>query len=280
MNRTIQERIVSMLHHFGLSEGFWAEALLTVVDIINMSPTRPLGSKIPQDLWTRRKPDHVKLRIFGCEAYALVPRDEHRKLESRSGKCIFLGYERDRSFGYRLWDPETHQVVRSSDVVFNESVMHKFVDRPIELQRVTFSNVTTPLDGLAQHMRLASRSADPLSTDGAVSDDHPSSSASICSTRSDKPSSQVRSTIAPEPASPVVPRRSQRLSQPPERYSLGLFFTDTGEPTTYREAMKAIDATSWRLAMESEMNSIRANRTWDLVKLPRNRKAFPCKWVY
>jgi hypothetical protein len=71
MNRKIQERIVSMLHHSGLSEGFWAEALLTAVHTINRSPSRPLGSKIPQELWTQRKPDYGKLRIFGCEAYAL-----------------------------------------------------------------------------------------------------------------------------------------------------------------------------------------------------------------
>ena len=47
MNRTIQERVVSMLQHSGLTDGFWAEALLTTVDIINMSPSRPLGLKIP-----------------------------------------------------------------------------------------------------------------------------------------------------------------------------------------------------------------------------------------
>ena len=47
MNRTIQERVVSMLQHFGLSDGFWAKALLTTVHIINMSPSRPLGLKIP-----------------------------------------------------------------------------------------------------------------------------------------------------------------------------------------------------------------------------------------
>ena len=47
MNRTIQERIVSMLQHSGLSDGFSAEALLTEVHIINMSPTRPLGLQIP-----------------------------------------------------------------------------------------------------------------------------------------------------------------------------------------------------------------------------------------
>jgi ATP-binding cassette subfamily B (MDR/TAP) protein 1 len=44
--------------------------------------------------------------------------------------------------------------------------------------------------------------------------------------------------------------------------------------------MKATDAASWRLAMESEMDSICANGTWDLVKLSWNRKALPCIWVY
>ena len=47
MNQTIQECIVSMLQHSGLSDGFWAEALLTVVHIINMLPSRRLGLKIP-----------------------------------------------------------------------------------------------------------------------------------------------------------------------------------------------------------------------------------------
>jgi hypothetical protein len=257
-----------MLHHSGLTDCFWAEALLRAVHIINLSSSRPLGSKIPQELWTGRKPDYGKLRIFGCDTYALVPRDERRKLESRSRKCVFLGYGPDGSFGYRLWDPETHQVVRSSNVVFNESTMLKAADFLIKLRRVTFADVPTPMDGPAQHTRSASRSANPLSIEGTVLDDNPSSSAIISPTGSDKPSSNVRSTTALEQASPVIPHRSERLSQPPERYSPGLVFTDAGEPTTYREAMEATDAASRKHAMEFEMNSIRANETWDLVELP------------
>ena len=95
------------------------------VHIINMSPSRPLGLQIPQEIWTGNKPNYDKLRIFDCEVYTLIPKDDHRKLEPRSRKCVFLGYGPDDEIGYRLWDPEHKQIVRSSDVVFNESAMHK-----------------------------------------------------------------------------------------------------------------------------------------------------------
>ena len=143
-----------MLKHSGLSDGFWAEALLTAVHIINLSPSRPLGYKIPQELWSGKTPDYSRLRIFGCEAYALVPKDDRRKLESQSRKCFFLVYGPDGSFGYRLWDPETRQVIHSADVVFNESGMHKAAERPIELRRVKFSDATLT-DGSAMNTRAA-----------------------------------------------------------------------------------------------------------------------------
>jgi hypothetical protein len=188
-----------------------------------------------------------------------MPKDECRKLKSRSRKCVFLGYGLDGCFGYRSWDPEAHQVVRSSDMVFNESAMHKSTECLIEVQRITFSDIPALLDGPTQHTRSASRSTNPLNTEGAISEKHPSSSATIRLTGSDEPTSDVENTIASEPPSLVVPCRSERLLQPPERFSPGLFFTDVGEPTTYREAIQATDAASWRLEMESEMNSIRAN---------------------
>ena len=57
---------------------------------------------MPQEIWTGSKPNYDKLRIFGCEAYALIP---------RSRKCVFLGYGPDGEIGYRLWDPENRQIV-------------------------------------------------------------------------------------------------------------------------------------------------------------------------
>ena len=62
--------------------------------------------------------------------------------------------------------------------------------------------------------------------------------------------------ISDDLVSLVIPRRSERLSCPPERYSFGLFFMDVDEPTSYEESSTCVDSANWHLAMESEMNSI------------------------
>ena len=78
-------------------------------------------------------------------------------------------------------------------------------------------------------------------------------------------------------------RRSQRVSHPPERFTPDVDFvmlTDGGEPTCYKEAMKAKDHAKWELVMKSELSSIEKNETWELVPLSKDMKALPCKWVY
>ena len=49
------------------------------------------------------------------------------------------------------------------------------------------------------------------------------------------------------------------------------------EPTCYQEAAGDVD---WMAAMDSEMQSIIKNKTWDLVKLPAGHKPIGLKWVY
>ena len=75
MNRTIQERLQCMLSNASLSCGFWAEAMKTAVHVINRSPTKSLDGGIPEEAWSGKKPSYSHLRIFGCEAYAHVPKE-------------------------------------------------------------------------------------------------------------------------------------------------------------------------------------------------------------
>ncbi|CAI7761270.1 unnamed protein product [Closterium sp. NIES-54] len=53
-----------------------------------------------------------------------------------------------------------------------------------------------------------------------------------------------------------------------------------GEPATLKEALESSDSEEWKKAMESELKSIEENGTWELVELPRGRKAITSKWLF
>ena len=148
MNRTIQERVTSMLSMANLSLGFWMEVVYTAVHIINRSPSTPLDFQILEKLWLGKEPHYNHLRVFGCEAYAHVPKELRSKLNPKSHKCIFVGYGAEGEMGYRLWHPESNKVILSSDVIFNESQMHKQPTKEVEYRQVTFEDVeTAPTQG-------------------------------------------------------------------------------------------------------------------------------------
>ena len=56
MNQTVQERVRSMLSNADLPNGFWAEALVTTVHLINMSPNKVLDMKVHEEIWSGKPP--------------------------------------------------------------------------------------------------------------------------------------------------------------------------------------------------------------------------------
>src|SRR5689334_8740587 len=51
----------------------------------------------------------------------MVPKGQRRKLDPKAKKLIMVGYSTQHKDGYRLYDPETRQIVIRRDVVFNEA---------------------------------------------------------------------------------------------------------------------------------------------------------------
>ena len=52
------------------------------------------------------------------------------------------------------------------------------------------------------------------------------------------------------------------------------------EPRSIKEAISSPEKLQWEKAMEFEMKSLEENEVWDLVELPKDRKAIGSKWVY
>ena len=89
-------------------------------------------------------------------------------------------------------------------------------------------------------------------------------------------------SMPPEVQKPAV-RRSQRIRGQPDRFVAGSVNVANKifeEPSFYEEAINSSNCDNWKEAMEQEMKSLRDNRTWDLVELPRDGKTVGSKWIY
>jgi hypothetical protein len=60
--------------------------------------------------------------VFGSLAYVHVSKSEKSKLETKSIKCMMVGYD-DQSKAYKCFDPKEKKVLISKDVVFDERII-------------------------------------------------------------------------------------------------------------------------------------------------------------
>ena len=120
MIRNILETARSMLHAVGLSDVFWGEALATAVVLRSRSLTVAVKGMTPYECFYGIRPDAIHLKVFRCDAYMYISIELTKEWNSRSKRCIFIGYS---LFGkeYRLFDPRTKKLYKSRDVLSVET---------------------------------------------------------------------------------------------------------------------------------------------------------------
>jgi hypothetical protein len=187
----------------------------------------------------------------------------------KTRQCIFLGYGLDE-FGYRLYDPVEKKLVRSRDVVFmedqtihdiekTEKVVPLYSDDLIDLDSTSLTDLPAQVEHDVQNDYQG-----PGDTDVPLHDE-----------------SHDQFPVPEIP--PDVPlRRSTRDRHPSTRYSVDeyVLLTDGGEPECYAEAMEDEHKSEWVDAMQDEMKSLHDNHTFDLVKLPKGKRALTNRWIY
>ena len=152
MNRTLIEMTRAMIYE--MPHKFWAEAVNTAVYLKNRSPTAAIPGMTPYEALKGEKPDVSDLKSFGCDCYVHVPKDERRKLDSKSRKCMFMGYG-ECVKGFRVYDTQKVKIMHSRDVIFNEkpgelmkdnsepvAVMRpELVEEPVDIPELVDENV-------------------------------------------------------------------------------------------------------------------------------------------
>jgi hypothetical protein len=95
-----------------LSDVRLAEAMGIACYLVSRSPSLALDDKNPQELCTSKKHSLTHIKVFGCDEYVYVPKENKSKLYKKDEKCIFIGYKYGLK-GYKLWNLENKKVVYS-----------------------------------------------------------------------------------------------------------------------------------------------------------------------
>jgi len=281
MNRTLVERVCTMLVEAELPDAYWWDALRYAALLHNVSPTRSLSDSTPEESWSGNKPDISRLRVFGCRAFVHIPNKLHGKLSAKSLVCTFIGYAQQRK-AYHLVHRPSKRFIDSRDVIFDEGGTSTSYERIILDTNDTAAPLVTTTPTL---------SSTPVPTpDPSIPTPSPSASTSVPSTSTSVP---VITNVQPTP----VASRPKHNIRPPvwdddPRYSVSSYnrprsaeqanviLTDeTDDPRTYKEAMACSDAAKWDVACKDKIRNFQQMGVYDVVPRPKGRKVVGSKWV-
>ncbi|KAG8473348.1 hypothetical protein CXB51_035461 [Gossypium anomalum] len=164
---------------------FWSSVFSHAAHVINRLPTHVLQASNPYEILYKVKPNYSLLRVFGCAYYPYLRPYHQQKLQSRSKRCIFLGFEPNYK-GYKCLD-DIGRVFVSRHVVFNEA-QFPFVQAPIPLDETFASSSSNHPNN---NSLVGNSPSPPQSIDSSAGNCVPSSSTPV-----DPP---VRSTMNAHP---------------------------------------------------------------------------------
>ncbi|KAL4017192.1 hypothetical protein IC575_024868 [Cucumis melo] len=186
-------------------------------------------------------------------AYAHIPDQKRSKLDDKSEKYVFVGYDAS-SKGYKLFNPVTKKTIVSRDVVFDEEASWNWNDKPEDYKFLFFPDERDePID-------IASPPTSPIT---------PKQSTSSSSASSSEGPRGMRSLQD-------IYDETEELSQSFNNLTLFCLFGDS-EPLNFEEASQN---DKWKIAMDEEIKAIKKNDTWELSTLPNGKKAVGVKWVF
>lgn len=251
-NRTLLDLARSMLADAGMPKMFWAEAVNCANYLRNRCYTS-CRSLVPEEIWTGKKPSVKHLKPFGCRAYVHVPKQLRNKLDDRATLCVLVGYS-SQVKGYRLWSVKEKKIVVSRDVKFDENEFDYNSIVQISESKNETGNEWVQIDDISGRKR----SNEPLIP---------------CYTEEHKNVEEVNRNER-------IQLRDRNTLKRPDFYVATSNVKQNDEPQSYEDAVGSKEKDLWEEAMNEEYNALMKMNVWDLVELPKGRRAIGCKWVY
>jgi hypothetical protein len=163
-NRHLLDVVRCLLIHMHVPKHFCSDDVLTANYLINQMPSSVLDGASPHSLLYSSSPSFaLPLKVFGCVCYVHNLSPEYDKLDSRSTKCVFLGYSTTHK-GYRCSNLVLRRYFTRANVTFVESLSYFHVDASSEASTLepNVSSVPLPIPYLSELVVLPPRASAPL----------------------------------------------------------------------------------------------------------------------
>ncbi|GFU07693.1 retrovirus-related Pol polyprotein from transposon TNT 1-94 [Trichonephila clavipes] len=279
---TALDGIKTLLNESGISQKFWAEALICFSCTWNRVCHKGC-KKTPFELYGGKRPSVSHLKRFGCLAFVGVPKQLRRKLHMRT-KLGMLGYALSTN-GYRIWLIEGNKVVETINIRFDDG------KRGVDSENTFTGPVRNYL------LKDFPEDGDIFSAVGDRAD-HPEAGRER-DTRPGGADSESQTggthTLRPCASIPWIRKPVERNDRSRtdiyhfvegSNIKLRSFNEEKANlaevliPKTYTEATRSPEAVNWEGAMDKEMQFMYDRKVWNLVEPPKEAKVLGCRWVY
>ena len=291
-HRNILEMARALRFESGLPLQYWGDCVMCAVHITNRLPSTVLKGKTPYEVLYKSTPLYNHLKVFGCLVLASNPSRKKDKFHARGVPCVFLGYPQSHK-GYKLLNLTNNSIFVSRDVRFYENIFPYKIfhsasseiketelnvnpistdenlseeENEVEIEEVNAPRIEPRNEG--GNLRRSSRAHKTPSWHQDYVTEPPKT------TSQNTPFSNIATQITPEP----VPLKNSIHTETSPLFSCFLSQSMSNiEPRSYKEAVKD---PKWVKAMNEELSALEENGTWSITKLPHDKQAIACKWLY
>lgn len=267
-NRTLVEAARTLIHSKNLDKKFWAEAINTIVFVLNRVGLARNSNKTSFQLLYGKDFNINFLKTFGVEVSVHIPKEKRRKLDPKNKTGILVGYD-EQVKGYRIYFQETNKVEIHRDIIIipePDKEINKF-EEIVMLDIDTSNDQNTENDEFPENDQNSENNQNPENNQNQDIEE-----TIVTNNENIERNDEVEE---------LVDRRGRKIKKPAwyEDYETS-FFSAAEEPLTLEEALTSENASKWEEAVDKEMCVLKKNNTWSEVKWPINKKVIQSKWVF
>lgn len=228
-----------------INRKFWPEVMSTVAYLKNRTIANTAENKSPYEIFFGKKPNVKNLKIYGSRVFVRVPEVLRKsKWDKKAELGVLVGYTNN---GYR--------------VLLN--------NRVINARHVTVVEENTQLICLekTEAQKDKEYESELEEREGEVNNEYENN------TNIDDENENVN-----EPQNLSVQRKSNRKKSPVNRYGnpvthfIYVNYMNVNVPNTFEDALNCNESQEWQKAMNSEIESLKKNDTWQIVEKPKDKK--------